>query len=413
MQEPAEAERVHHTIVIVGGGTAGVSVAAMLRRRRRRVSIAIIEPSATHADQSAWTMVAAGLLAPRQAQRPLADLIPPGVTWIQASASRLLPDENAVLLQDGRRIVYGCLIVCPGLTPQWDAIGGLRATLGRNGVCSTYSAEGAVHSWSCIRSFVGGVALFTEPGLPAPRTGATQNIMALAADRWRRDGRLEHSRITLCLAGQALFGIPGFVPALQGPIDHDGIKVRYGEELIAIDGGARLASFRTTGADGVARILRHKFDLIHVTPPLGPPALVRDSPLADAAGWLAVDPARLRHPRYGNVFGLGDAIGAGNLKSAAAVRAQVPVVARNLLAVLDGKPMPARYDGYGGWPLITSAGRAMLGESIYGGMVVSSLPFDPHTPRRGTWWLMRRVLPKLYWDRMLRGRKPAFRHKPR
>ena len=413
MQEPAAAERVHHTIVIVGGGTAGVSVAAMLRRRRRRISIAIIEPSAAHAYQSGWTMVAAGLLAPQQAQRPLAGLIPPGVTWIQASAARLMPDENAVLLGDGRRIVYGCLIVCPGLTPRWDDIEGLRETLGRNGVCSTYSAEGAAHSWNCIRSFVGGVALFTEPAMPAPRTGATQNIMALAADHWRRDGRLEHSRIALCLAGQALFGVPGFVPALQKAIDHYGIKTRYGEELIAIDGRARLASFRTTGADGVARTMQHKFDLIHVTPPLGPPAIVRDSPLADAAGWMAVDPASLRHPRYGNVFGLGDAIGAGNLKSAAAVRVQVPVVARNLLAVLDGKPMPAAYDGYGAWPLITSAGRAMLAEFTYGGIVTPSLPLDPRTPRRLAWWLMTRVLPKLYWDKMLRGRKPALRHKPR
>lgn len=414
MQEPAATvERVHHTIVIVGGGAAGISVAAMLRRRRRRISIAIIEPSATHAYQSGWTMVGAGLLAPQQALRPEADLIPPGVTWIKASVARLLPNENAVMLDDGRRIVYGYLIACPGLVPRWDLIEGLRETLGRNGVCSTYSAEGAVHSWSCIRSFVGGVALFTEPATPAGRTGAAQNIMTLAADHWRRGGRLEHSRIAFCLAGRTLFGVPFFVPPLQTAIDRYGIRPRYGEDLVAIDGRTRLATFRTTGADGAAGTVQHKFDMIHVTPSQGPPDIVRDSRLADEAGWIAVDPASLRHRRYGNVFGLGDAIGTGNVKSAAAIRRQVPVVTRNLLALLDGKPMPASYDGYGAWPLTTSAGRAMLAEFTYGGVVTSSLPFDPGVPRRSAWWLTMRVLPKLYWDKMLRGKRPAIRHEPR
>ena len=392
----------------------------MLRRRRRHVSIAIIEPAATHAYKSGWTMVGAGQLAPARAVRPEAGLIPPAVTWIRASVARLLPDENAVVLDDGRRIVYGYLIACPGLVPRWDRVEGLRETLGRNGVCSTYSAEGAVHSWSCIRSFVGGVALFTEPARPATcadtdtGAGAGQNIMLLAADHWRRGGRLEHSRIAFCVAGPTLFGVAFFVPALQEAVDHYGIRPHCGEELIAIDGKARLATFRTAaGADGTSGTVQRKFDMIHVTPPQGPPSIVRDSRLADPAGWIAVDATSLRHVRYGNVFGLGDAIGTGNTKSAAAVRMQVPVVTRNLLALLDEKPMPASYDGYGAWPLTTSIGRAMVVESTYGDVVASSLPFDPRVPRRSTWWLKTRLLPKLYWDRMLRGSNPAARHRPR
>ena len=123
-------ERVHHTIVIVGGGAAGISIAAMLRRRRRRLSIAIIEPAATHAYQPGWTLVGAGLLPPERTLRPMASLLPPGVTWIQARAAALLPDENVVALEDGTRIVYGYLIVCPGLVRQWHRIDGLAEALG-------------------------------------------------------------------------------------------------------------------------------------------------------------------------------------------------------------------------------------------------------------------------------------------
>ncbi len=414
MQEPAsEQARVHHTVVIVGGGAAGISVAAMLRRRRRRISIAIIEPSDTHAYQSGWTMVGAGQLALKETLRPEAELIPPNVTWIRAAVARLLPDENAVVLEDGGRIVYGYLIACPGLALRWDRIEGLRDALGHNGVCSTSSAVGAAYSWSCIRSFVGGVALFTQPATPGRSTAAAHNIMCLAADHWRRAGRLEHSRIAFCVAGQTLFGVPFFVPALQNVIDRYGITTRYGQELIAIDGRTRMATFRTIDADGTARNVRHKFDMIHVTPPRGPPDIIRHSSLADASGWIAVDHASLRHVRYGNVFGLGDAVGTGNAGSAAAVRMQVPVVSRNLLALLAGKPMPASYDGYDAWPLTTSIGRAMLAESTHDGAITPSLPLDPRIPRRIAWWLKMRVLPGLYWDKMLRGKKPTIRHRQR
>lgn len=47
--------------------------------------------------------------------------------------------------------------------------------------------------------------------------------------------------------------------------------------------------------------------MIHITPPQGPPDVIRDSPLADAAGWVNVDKHTLQHPDFSNVFSLGDA----------------------------------------------------------------------------------------------------------
>jgi NADPH-dependent 2,4-dienoyl-CoA reductase/sulfur reductase-like enzyme len=47
--------------------------------------------------------------------------------------------------------------------------------------------------------------------------------------------------------------------------------------------------------------------LLHVTPPMGPLDSIKNSPLADAAGWVAVDQGTLQHQKYENVFSLGDA----------------------------------------------------------------------------------------------------------
>ena len=90
--------------------------------------------------------------------------------------------------------------------------------------------------------------------------------------------------------------------------------------MIAVDGPAREATFRRTNGDGISTEHTEPFDMLHVVPPQRAPQFVRDSELANEAGWVAVDEATLQHPRFANVFSLGDACGASNAKTAAAVR---------------------------------------------------------------------------------------------
>ena len=50
----------HYQVLIIGGGTAGIMVAAQLLKKNGSFNIGIIEPSATHYYQPAWTLVGAG-----------------------------------------------------------------------------------------------------------------------------------------------------------------------------------------------------------------------------------------------------------------------------------------------------------------------------------------------------------------
>src|SRR3546814_5241365 len=92
----------------------------------------IVEPSEAHYYQPGWTMVGAGIFNREFTRRAEARLIPEGANWIKASASGFAPDENKVLLCDGRNLSYRVLIACPGIKLDWDAIPGLRDTLGRS-----------------------------------------------------------------------------------------------------------------------------------------------------------------------------------------------------------------------------------------------------------------------------------------
>ncbi len=402
-----------HGVVIVGGGTAGITVAAALRRHRPGLSVAIIEPSETHSYQPGWTLVGGGVFTLAQTQRREATLIPRGVTWIRAAAATFLPDENQVRLEDGRSIGYRMLVVCPGLQLDWDRVPGLREALGRHGVCSNYDPSGARYTWECLQSFRGGTALFTQPPMPIKCAGAPQKIMYLAADRLRRQGILAKSSIEFLLSGDVMFGVPAFVPPLEKAVAEYGIKVHFKHTLVAVDGPAKKAIFAATGPDGSVTEQVRDFDMLHVTPPQSAPDFVKRSPLAGAAGWVDVDAATMRHTRYANVFSLGDAGSTPNAKTAAAVRLQVPVVVRNLLASLDGVPLPAAYDGYGSCPLTTAYGRVVLAEFCYGGKVTPSFPLDPSVPRWSAWLLKTRFLPYMYWHWMLRGSELDIKHKAR
>lgn len=59
--------------------------------------------------------------------------------------------------------------------------------------------------------------------------------------------------------------------------------------------------------------------MLHVTPPMSPPDVLKTSPVADAAGWVDVDKETLQHKKYPNVFGIGDCTNLPTSKTAAAV----------------------------------------------------------------------------------------------
>ncbi len=163
-----------------------------------------------------------------------------------------------------------------------------------------------------------------------------------------------------------------------------------------------------TGPHGETRQERRAFDFLHVCPPQTAPDFIRHSPLAAESGWIEVDDATLRHKRFENIFGLGDGCSTPNAKTAAAARKQAPVVAENILSLLDGLPMRAVYDGYGSCPLTVERGKIVLAEFGYGGKLLPSFPkwlLDGTQPTRLAWHLKAQALPEIYWLGMLRGRE--------
>lgn len=391
----------HHHVLIVGGGTAGITLGARLRRTLGAGALAIVEPSERHYYQPLWTLAGGGVVDKRASERREESLIPAGATWIRDAASRFEPDESAVVTSGGRRVTYDVLVVAPGIRIDWDAIPGLVAGLADGSVCSIYAYDTVDRAWERIRDFPGGTAVFTFPGTPVKCPGAAQKIMYLADDHWRRTGVRGGSRIVFGSAAPGIYGVERYAKTLRRVVERKGIETWFRHELVEIRSDAREAVFESLESGERVTVA---YDLLHVTPRQSAPDVVARSPLAGEGGWLELDEHTLQHARYPNVFGLGDAAGLPTAKTAAAVRAQAKVVARNVAAAVAGEPPPARYDGYTACPIVTGYGKLVLAEFDYDLVPRETFPFDQSKERWSMYQLKKRGLPLLYWQGMMRGR---------
>jgi len=394
-----------YDVLVVGGGAAGCAVTASLLRRSPQLRVAVVEPREQHYYQPGWTLVGAGIFDRNRTERPMSRCIPHGAQWIRAAVAGFEPEQQSAVLEDGNRIGYRALVVCPGLKLNWDAIEGLKSTLGKHGVTSNYQFELAPYTWQLVQNLRQGHALFTQPPMPIKCAGAPQKALYLSCDWWQKEGVLPAIDVEFCSAGAVLFGVPTFVPPLMKYVERYNAKLNFNTTLTAVDGPAHKAWFKQVDAAGNAQVIEKDFDFLHAVPPQCAPDFIRNSPLANADGWVEADPETLRHPRFGNIFSLGDVCAAPNAKTAAAVRKQAPVVAENVISVLTGKGPRALYDGYGSCPLTVERGKVLLAEFGYGGKLLPTFPLDPAIPRRLAWDLKVKMMPSIYFDMMLRGRE--------
>jgi sulfide:quinone oxidoreductase len=235
--------------------------------------------------------------------------------------------------------------------------------------------------------------------------------MYLSSNHWLRQGLLKNINVSFFTSTPGLFGVAAYVPALMKYVEKYQAALNFQHTLTKVDGDKQVATFKDEHGD------QHEieFDMLHVCPPQRAPDFIRASALADEAGWVDVDQHTLKSQRFENVWALGDVMNAPNAKTAAAARAQAPVVAHNLLQHAGKRDGISHYNGYGSCPLTVERGKIVLAEFGYGGSLLPSFPkwlIDGQEPSSLAWLLKAHVLPAVYWEAMLKGREWMVRPEP-
>lgn len=402
-----------HKVVVVGGGTAGLAISHQLLGTGNftQDDIAVIDPAEFHHYQPGWTLVGGGLKTKEELRRPMRSLIDPKLKFYNDSVSTFTPENNFVTLGNGDKLGYEHLVVAPGLALNWGATKGLQEALADKSapVSSIYGYDTVSKVFGTIQKLEKGDAIFTQPAGPIKCAGAPQKIMWLALDHWKRKGLYDPANpagsainISFATGLPVMFGVPKYNAALTEMQQQRGVNGLFQHDLVAVEGDKAVFA-RPDGQEQVTK----RFDLLHVAPKMGSPAFVKNSPLANEAGFVDVDDATAQHKKYANVWSAGDASSLPTSKTAAAVTAQAPVIVRNLLQSMAGKKADAVYDGYTSCPLLTEYGKVLLAEFKYGGLPKETFGdlfgIDQATPRRSFYHLKKDFFPWVYYNSMVKG----------
>ncbi|WP_427006341.1 NAD(P)/FAD-dependent oxidoreductase [Pseudarthrobacter sp. H2] len=394
----------HHEVLIIGGGSAGISLAARLQRYGVR-DVAVVEPKDHHLYQPLFSHIAGGRAKASEAVRTQASVLPRGVEWIWDSAVGIDPAGNTVSLASGARVGFGHLVVCPGLQLDWDLIPGLAEAVHSPFGASHYEFSLAPKAWTLLSGLKAGTVVFTMPSGPIKCGGAAQKPMYLACDYWREQGVLDDIRVVMVQPYPTVYGVPGIDEELNRKIAEYGIELRCNSELISVDAAGQTALIRdnTTGTTDELR-----YDVLNAVPPQSAPDWLKATDLpapGDAGGFVEVDPQTLRHVRFPNIWSLGDAAGTTNSKSGGALRKQTPVLAKNLVAAQDGKPVTEKYNGYSVCPFTVSRSTVVFAEFDDQYRPMPTIPKVPTWKEsRASWVVDRDLFPQVYWNLILKGR---------
>ncbi|KAJ8249368.1 hypothetical protein GJAV_G00234020 [Gymnothorax javanicus] len=386
----ARSSEGHYKVLVLGGGSGGISMSARMKRKVGAGNVAVVEPSENHYYQPLWTLVGAGAKTLRSSGRPTASVIPSGVQWIKSRVQEINPEKNTVRTDDGKEISYEYLI-----------IKGLPEAFEHPKIGSNYSIATVEKTWKALQDFREGNAIFTFPNTPVKCAGAPQKIMYLSDAYFRKSGKRTKANIIFNTSLPVLFGVKKYAEVLWKIVQNRDLNVNLRHNLIEVRPDRQEAVFEKLDSPGETVV--YEYEMLHVTPPMSAPDVLKGNLLSDTSGWVDVDKETLQHKLYPNVFGIGDCTNLPTSKTAAAVAAQSAVLDRTISKVMKKERPDKRYDGYTSCPLVTSYKTVILAEFDYDAQPLETFPIDQGRESRVMYHLKADLMPHLYWHGLLRG----------
>ncbi len=342
-------------IVILGGGTGGTLVANRLRRALSTgdFEIVVIDHDDTHVYQPGLLFTPFGLAEHRKLVRPRHLQLRAGIVFRQADIDHVDVDHDQVYLEDGAVLGYDVLVVATGARLLPEETEGLVGEGWGERVFTFYTPDGADELGRALARFPGGRIAVNVVDMPIKCPVAPLEFCFLADWYFRDRGIRDRVELTYVTPLDGAFTKPAASRTLGGLLAEKDVRL--------------VTEFNTGEVDGKAgRLISYDerevpFDLAVVVPLHGGAAFVeRSGGLGDELGFVRVDPGTLQAHAKPNVFALGDATDAPGSKAGSVTHFEGEIVERNVRAFLSGRAPRARFDGHANCFVETGFGRALL-----------------------------------------------------
>jgi sulfide:quinone oxidoreductase len=355
--------------VIVGAGFGGMAVAAWLRRLTGPGTLAITvvdpmpymtyRPGLVHAlDRDVWRAVRQTRVSREALWRRL------HVTPRMDTVIAIDPERRRVELAASPFLPYDVLFLAPGHRNAWEQVPGLDPR--RGGLCEDGLAR---HTGVRLREWRGGRFVFAvgrllgSPDWDPPLVAGCECPAleaALLFEAWlSRHGHRQDSELVV-LTPAARVGADAGGPAqerLEALLAARGIRVITGAEVRGVDD--------ETFDLGSERL---SYDQAVWLPPMAGWPWLAAGGVGDAYGFVPVD-GYLRHPRYPDLYAVGDVVSRPWPKMGHTAMVQARVATRHWMATRTRRPPPAPYEPTTLWLMETGhgAGLFVLSNLTYGG----------------------------------------------
>jgi sulfide:quinone oxidoreductase len=320
-------------VVVLGAGFGGLEVTSRLSARfGNEVDVVLID----HADGFVFGFskldVMFGRATPSAVRHSYADLVKPGVRFVQATVTAI--DAAAKRVEtDAGPFDADILVVALGAELHPEATPGLV-----EGGHEFYTVAGAFALRDVLARFAGGRVVVGVTSTPFKCPPAPSETALLVEEYLTGRGLRAASQVSLVM--------PLGVPIPPSPAASLAVLSAFAER--GIDWYPDRLVRRLDANRNVARLSDGSelpYDLFLGVPVHRVPEVVARSGMT-VDGWIPVDPLTLE-TAFPGVYAVGDVTSVGTPKAGVFAEGQAAIVADEISALIGGTTTPSRYDGRG------------------------------------------------------------------
>ena len=392
-------------ILILGGGTGGTIMANRLRKAldRDEWDITIVDQHKTHYYQPGFLFIPFGIYNKYDVIKPKADFYPAGVKVIYKKVDKIEPGKNQAILEGGQVLKYDYMILATGTQTKPDETPGLTGPLWYKEIFDFYTIEGAEALARRLKTWEGGHMVMNIAELPYKCPVAPLEFVFLADAYFHELGMREKVKISYVTPLPGAFTKPKATKILSSLLEEKNINV--------------IPEFYLESVDNDKKVIRSydgqeiPFDLLTIVPVNMGNEVIERSGMGDDLNFVPTDKYTLRSEKYENIFVLGDASNIPTSKAGSVVHFASEVLFDNLMAVIEGRPMLAKFDGHANCYIETGFGKGSIIDFNY---ETEPLPGSFPLPGVGPFGLLQntklnhygKVLFRwIYWHILLKGKE--------
>jgi sulfide:quinone oxidoreductase len=320
-------------VVVLGAGFGGLELTTRLSEEfGDAIELVLIDQNDAFVFGFSKLDVMFGRATPEEVRHPYADLVKPGVTFVQSTIRTIDPAKRRVQTDAGE-FDADVLVVALGADLDPAATPGLI-----EGGHEFYTVPGGFAARDVVDRFEGGRVIVGVLSTPFKCPPAPSETALLMHEHLLARGLRDNSTISLVMDfGRPIPPSPAASAALLEAFEQRGIEWHPSREVCELDPDRKVALLRDGG--------EMPYDLFLAIPVHRAPRVVLESGLT-TDGWIPVDSLTFE-TSYPGVFAIGDVAAVGTPRAGVFAEGHAAVAAEHIAARIRGTTSSAQYGGHG------------------------------------------------------------------